>query len=70
MSEKIHIHFIEECSGKMIAQPVVYHAPRVGDEIRLSGERYYKVNRLIWCYDEPNLPRERLNVGVTLSDGE
>ena len=40
------------------------HAPRLGDEIRLGDGEYYKVTHAIWCLDEPDLPLERLNLGV------
>lgn len=70
LQRQIKIHFICESTNKLIAQPVVFHAPNSGDEIRLSDTRYYKVNRLVWCYDEPTAFYSRLNVGVTLIDGE
>ncbi len=28
------------------------HVPRVGAEIRLTADEFYKVIRVVWCYDE------------------
>lgn len=59
----ISAHFIHEERG-MLAKMAINHAPRVGDDIRMEGEIYYKVTRLIWIYDEPHQPFQRLNIGV------
>lgn len=73
LAKQIQIHFIDDVTGDMVLRRVEWHAPRVGDEIRFGGEgaeKYYKVNRLVWCYDEPTAFYSRLNVGVTLSTGD
>lgn len=62
-SHAISAHFIHEEKG-MLARMTINHAPRVGDEIRLQGELYFKVTRLIWVYDEPEHPFQRLNIGL------
>lgn len=38
------------------------HLPRVGDTVRLSGERYGKVTEVIWCFDEPSDEGQRVNL--------
>lgn len=68
LAEKIEIHFLDDTTGQMVLRRVEWYAPRVGDEIRFGGEgneRYYKVNRLVWVYDEPLAMWSRLNVGVS-----
>lgn len=60
----ISAHFIHEKHG-MVYRKVIDHAPRVGDEIRISESTYYKVTMLVWVYDEPECPYQRLNIGVT-----
>jgi len=59
----ISAHFIHEEKG-LIARMTIDHAPMAGDEIRLAGERYYKVTRRVWVYDEEDTPFQRLNIGV------
>lgn len=66
----IYIHFIEENGDHVLSKRLVSSVPQSGDEIRLGGEgneQYYKVTRLVWVYDEPENPFERLNIGVELS---
>lgn len=58
----IQAHFIHEQRG-MFSQFRIEHAPSVGDELRFSGERYFRVTRLVWVYDE-NGPCQRLNIGM------
>ncbi len=64
----IHIHFIDNISGVIVAKKAVYSVPRVGDEIRLNGNagkgKFFKVTIVIWCYDESQSFHERANVGV------
>ena len=36
--------------------------PRIGDTVRLSGERYAKVTEVIWCLDEDRFDEQRVNI--------
>ena len=63
LGQSIKVHFILE-SGGLFARLRLHHAPRVGDELRFSNERYYRVTRLVWAYDEDDEPGQRLNVGM------
>lgn len=68
-NSRTYAHFIDEATGKNVTRLAVLCVPRVGDEIRIGGsgsERYYKVTRVIWVYDEPDSPYERVNIGVEL----
>jgi hypothetical protein len=60
----IKAHFIHTDKGVM-HKAQIEHAPSVGDELRFSGERYYKVTLLVWVFDEPEAQFTRLNVGIT-----
>lgn len=62
----IQAHLIEECTGRVICKPILKFAPSVGDEMRLSDTLYVVVKRLVWCLDEGNCPRTRLNIGVSI----
>lgn len=57
-------HIIDIKSGVRIAQPLLQHAPRVGDELRLDGYRYYKVVKVVWPLDENESLYTRINIGV------
>lgn len=59
----IKAHIIHEETGVLL-KPRIDFVPRVGDEIRLSGERYYRVTVVVWVFDEPG-PDQRVNIGVT-----
>jgi hypothetical protein len=59
----LSIYFIHE-NGAMLSRRVLYAAPRVGDEIRLPGERYFRVTLVVWVLDEYECPYQRVNVGV------
>lgn len=59
------LHVIHEKTGSKLAQPLRRSVPRVGDEIRLNEDSYYRVVRVIWCYDERVKDGlERVNIGV------
>jgi len=65
----IYAHFIDEVDNKILLKRIVTCAPRQKDEIRIGGEgneKYYKVTRVIWVYDEPDSPFERVNIGIKL----
>lgn len=57
----IQIHIIDIESGTIISRRSASSVPRVGDEVRLPGDKYFKVTIVVWCYDEP---MERANIGV------
>lgn len=59
----IFAHFIEE-EGGLFARRLVTTVPRVGDELRFTGDRYFKVTLVVWVYDEPDCSYERVNVGM------
>jgi hypothetical protein len=60
--KKVTIHFI--LKNKLHAQKIVYHIPRVGDEIRLLDERFYTVKKIVWVYDEPDHVHSRVNIEI------
>ena len=60
---KVQAHYIHEKTG-MLARRAITHVPRVGDEIRFHGERYFKVTLVVWVMDEDECPYERVNIGV------
>lgn len=57
-------HFIEVETGKMIAQLYIGSVPRVGEECRFRGEKYYRVDVVVHVYDE-EVPVNRVNIGIT-----
>ena len=60
---KILVHFI--CENKIIRRDILSHALLVGDEIRMGGigqEKFFKVTKRVWAYDEDNISYSRLNV--------
>jgi hypothetical protein len=62
LENKVHLHFIVE--NELIYKQMVNHVPRIGDEIRFTDEKVYTVTRIVWAYDEPNVPCGRANVGL------
>ena len=65
MKEKIKAHFIDIETDEMVRQYVIYFPPRVGDELRFSEKSFYLVETLIWVFDEPEQPYQRLNIGIS-----
>ena len=66
-SGNTYLHVIEESTDKQVIRRLVTCVPRPGDEIRVGGkgaEKYYKVTRVIFVYDEPDCPYGRANIGV------
>jgi len=63
----IYIHIIEEGDSHVLSKRLVSSVPRPGDEIRFSvegKEQFYEVTRVVWVYDEPEHPFDRVNIGV------
>ena len=56
--------------GKRTGGFIYQGAPRVGDTIRFSGERYGKVTEVIWCADEPQADGQRVNLRLSVADQE
>jgi len=63
LAKIIKAHFIHPDKGVLFKQQI-YFAPRVGDELRFIGDRFYKVTRLVWVYDEPEAHFSRLNIEI------
>lgn len=59
MNKKVTIHFI--CDGKKIHQLSLNNVPRIRDEVRIWGDQFFTVKRVVWCYDENHF-EERANV--------
>ena len=57
------VHIIHEHKG-MLVRLYMKFIPRVGDEIRLADDKYYKVTLVVWALDEPECSAERVNIGV------
>lgn len=67
MSGEVKAHILHEKTG-LLGRASIHAVPRAGDEIRMSGERYLKVTRVIWIFDEPDSPQQRVNIGVVDCD--
>ena len=52
----------------MVIKYQMLHLPKVGDEIRVSSESFYTVESIVWCFDEPDSPYTRVNIGVSKVD--
>lgn len=63
LNRTISAHFIHEQHGALYRHLISF-APRVGDELRFAGDRFFTVTRLVWIYDEPGAKFTRLNVGI------
>lgn len=60
-TQEIFVHIYHE--GELLAKKHMFFAPRVGDELRLNEDTYYKVTRLVWCLDETtSYGAARLNI--------
>ena len=62
------IHFIDIKANQVIAYKTASICPRIGEEVRLtlngSDETFFKVVQVVWCFDEPNVIGQRVNVGL------
>ena len=71
LEQRTKVHVIDENlpTGKdMIRRMTMIFIPRVGDELRFGENDFYKVTKLVWIYDEPDCPMQRLNIGVVKVD--
>lgn len=53
-----HIFLDDKITTKLALE----HVPRVGDTVRLGGDKYAIVTEVIWCLDELDLRRDRVNI--------
>jgi hypothetical protein len=60
----IYAHIIEAGTGQMLVRQRIIECPRVGDQIRLTEDRYYAVTQVVWCLDELSDQGQRVNIGV------
>lgn len=60
----IRAHLIHLTKG-LHSRVTIEQVPRVGDELRLGEHSYYKVVAVVWVFDEPNSPYQRVNIGFT-----
>ena len=63
LSRTIKAHFIHAEKG-LLYRLLIEFAPRVGDELRFAGEKFFTVVRLVWVYDEPGAHFSRLNIEI------
>lgn len=61
----ISAHFIDSKTDKVLFKRVIFNAPRINDEVRFGEELFYTVHLIVWVYDEPDCPFERVNIGVS-----
>ena len=59
----ISAHFIHAEKG-LLYRLLLAFAPRVGDELRFAGDKFFTVERLLWVYDEPASQFSRLNIEI------
>lgn len=59
----VKAHFIDEVDG-LFSKEHLTHIPRVGDELRWAGPAYYRVTLVVWVFDEPDCPMQRVNIGM------
>ena len=67
----VYIHLFDDSvrGAEFIATKRYGNCPRVGDEIRLSGDRFYTVKRIVWCFDEGSDGGcDRVNIGAVPAD--
>lgn len=68
MNEKqiVRINFFLD--QKHWATRFLYNVPRVGDELRFSGDLFFKVQRIVWPMDEEKNRHERCNIEIAEVD--
>ena len=60
LKHQIQVHFFVD--NEFLTKRLLYYAPNVGDEVRMSESSFYTVKRLVWCYDEDLSFISRLNI--------
>ena len=61
-SRKYWIHVF--CNGVRIRYLSSNDVPPVGDQLRLAPEKFFKVVRAVWCFDESDQNGQRVNIEV------
>jgi hypothetical protein len=64
-SGNIYMHVIAEDGDRVLDKIRASQVPRPDDVLRLGRDRYFRVTRVVWVYDEDDCPFERVNIGVT-----
>lgn len=49
---KTRIHFFLMDMGGRLHVVIVDHVPRIGEEVRLRSDLFYRVANVVHCYDE------------------
>ena len=66
--QRIYAHFIDNHHG-LVTKRLLPKVPCVGDEIRVTANRYYTVTAVVWCLDEEHETGAfRVNVGMQKID--
>lgn len=55
----MNIHFILDNGLYYLSSSL--GVPRVGDEVRLTTDKFFTVTRVVWIYDEDH---PRVNIGI------
>jgi len=66
MNNTLSAHFINAEDDNIIMKRNISVVPRVDDEMRFGGrgnEKYYRVSKVVFVYDEPV---DRVNIGCEL----
>ena len=65
---RVRLHFIIEGADEVFLRENVAHVPRVGDELRFEGDKFFRVTRVIWVYDEGSnwWDCARANIGMEI----
>jgi len=51
-------------SGKRVINWRMQHLPRLGDEVRISDDKYGVVKQVVWCMDEDDKEGQRVNLRI------
>ena len=66
---RVRVHFVVE-GGARLYKENISHIPRVGDELRFEGDKFFRVTRIVWVYDESDnwWDGARANIGMETID--
>ena len=59
---KVHGYLMTRPTPVRVIDWRMPHLPRLGDTVRLKGEKYAKVIEVIWCLDEDSPEGQRVNL--------
>ena len=64
---RVRVHFVLE-GGACLYKENVSNVPRVGDELRFQRDKFFRVTRVIWVYDESDnwWDGARANIGMEI----